>query len=106
MKKPETFAVLNGEERAKIVPVATPDWMAPMKAVLTERRFSDDDWIYERKLDGIRCLAFKEGGGVRLLSRNKLSLDLRFSEIRSALLEATKLDCVLDGGVVAMAGGQ
>lgn len=106
MTKPQTFAVLNSEERAKIVPVTAPDWMAPMKAVLTEQRFSDDDWIYERKLDGIRCLTFKEGVQVRLLSRNQLSLDQRFPEIGYALLEATKLDCVLDGEVIALAGGQ
>ena len=31
----------------------------PMKAVLTDERFSDPGRIYERKLDGIRCLAFK-----------------------------------------------
>jgi ATP-dependent DNA ligase len=33
--------------------------MEPMKAVLTDERFSDRGWIFERKLDGIRCLAFK-----------------------------------------------
>ena len=32
--------------------------MELMKAVLTDERFSDADWIFERKLDGIRCLAF------------------------------------------------
>ena len=29
----------------------------PMKAVLADAPFSDPAWIYERKLDGIRCLA-------------------------------------------------
>ena len=33
-----------------------------MKAVLTDERFSDPDWIFERKLDGIRCIAIKAGG--------------------------------------------
>jgi bifunctional non-homologous end joining protein LigD len=33
--------------------------MEPIKAVLTDERFSDPGWIFERKLDGIRCLAFK-----------------------------------------------
>ena len=28
-----------------------------MKAVLADKPFSDPDWIFERKLDGIRCLA-------------------------------------------------
>jgi bifunctional non-homologous end joining protein LigD len=38
-----------------------------MKAVLTDERFSDPGWIYERKLDGIRCIAIRDGGPVRLL---------------------------------------
>ena len=46
-----------------------------MKAVLTQERFSDPDWIFERKLDGIRCIAIRDGGPVRLLSRNDLSLE-------------------------------
>ena len=33
-----------------------------MKAVLTQERFSDPDWIFERKLDGIRCIAIRDGG--------------------------------------------
>ena len=32
-----------------------------MKAVLTDARFSDPDWIFERKLDGIRCIAIRSG---------------------------------------------
>ena len=32
-----------------------------MKAVLTDERFSDPDWIFERKLDGIRCIAIRDG---------------------------------------------
>ena len=34
-----------------------------MKAVLTDERFSDPDWIFERKLDGIRCIAIRDGDG-------------------------------------------
>ena len=44
-----------------------------MKAMLTDERFSDPDWIYERKLDGIRCIAIRTGATVKLLSRNDLS---------------------------------
>jgi len=32
-----------------------------MLATLTEKRFSDGSWIFERKLDGIRLLAFRDG---------------------------------------------
>jgi ATP-dependent DNA ligase len=43
--------------------------MAPMLAVLTQQRFSDPGRIFERKLDGVRCLAFRHGRELRLLSR-------------------------------------
>ncbi|HTE59435.1 MAG TPA: non-homologous end-joining DNA ligase [Solirubrobacteraceae bacterium] len=77
-----------------------------MKAVLTDERFSDPDWIFERKLDGIRCLAFKDDGGVRLRSRNDLSLNGRFPEIARALEDDPVTDVVLDGEIVAFDGAQ
>ena len=49
-----------------------PDWVEPMAATLTQERFTGPEWIFERKLDGIRLLAFKNGADVRLLSRNRL----------------------------------
>ena len=43
---------------------------------LTQERFTGPEWIFERKFDGIRLLAFKQGGDVRLLSRNRLPQNL------------------------------
>ncbi|MQA99231.1 MAG: hypothetical protein GEU78_02900 [Actinobacteria bacterium] len=45
-----------------------------MLATLTADYFSDPDWIFEPKLDGIRCLAFKRTTGVEMFTRNKLAL--------------------------------
>src|SRR3954451_11206693 len=86
--------------------MALPDTVTPMKAVLTEDRFSDPEWIYERKLDGIRCIAIKAGQRVRLLSRNDLSLNGRFPEVVKALEDDPATDFVIDGEVVAFAGSQ
>jgi len=80
--------------------------MEPMKAVLTDERFSDPGWIFERKLDGIRCLASKAGASVSLRSRNDLSLDGRFPEIAAALAADPVTDVVLDGEIVAFEGAQ
>ena len=62
-----------------------------MAATLTDARFSDPDWIYERKLDGERCLAWVEGGRARLRSRNDLRLDDTYPELVDAL--AARANC-------------
>ena len=49
-----------------------PEWVVPMAATLTQERFTGPEWIFERKYDGIRLLAFRNGTSVRLFSRNQL----------------------------------
>jgi bifunctional non-homologous end joining protein LigD len=102
----DPFAVLAEGDRAKLVPAPRPDKVTPMKAVLTDDRFSDPGWIYERKLDGIRCVAIKADQRVRLLSRNDLSLNGRFPEVVEGLERDAATDLVVDGEVVAFAGRQ
>jgi bifunctional non-homologous end joining protein LigD len=77
-----------------------------MKAVLTKERFSDPDWIYERKLDGIRCIATRAGADVRLLSRNDISLNGRYPEIATALAREPCERFTVDGEIVAFDGAQ
>lgn len=74
------------------------DWVEPMKATLTDKRFDDDDWIFERKLDGFRFLAFVKDGEAQLLTRNKIRH--RFPAIEALLLAQGYDDCILDGEVV------
>jgi bifunctional non-homologous end joining protein LigD len=77
-----------------------------MKAVLTDERFSDPNWIFERKLDGIRCIAVRDGGDVKLWSRNDLSLNGRYPEIAAALENEPVKRFAIDGEVVAFDGSQ
>jgi bifunctional non-homologous end joining protein LigD len=73
-----------------------------MKAVLWDEPFSDPGWIFERKLDGIRCLAHREGGGaVQLLSRTGRIMNGDYPELVSALAAEPCQDFVTDGEVVA-----
>jgi DNA ligase D-like protein (predicted ligase) len=81
-----------------------PDGSEAMRATLTKERFSDPEWIYERKLDGIRCMAVRDGGPVKLLSRNNLSLNGRFPEIAEALQGQSCQRFAIDGEVVAFDG--
>lgn len=77
-----------------------------MRATLTKERFSDPQWIYERKLDGVRCVAVRDGGPVKLLSRNDLSLNGRYPEIASALEKQATKRFAIDGEVVAFDGSE
>ena len=106
MTDPDPFAVLSADQRARLRPAPLPERVEPMAAVLTDERFSDPDWIYERKLDGIRCIAIKGEREVRLLSRNHLRLDGRFPEVARALEDDPAGDLVLDGEVVAFDGAR
>jgi bifunctional non-homologous end joining protein LigD len=73
-----------------------------MKAVLWDEPFSDPDWIFERKLDGVRCLAHRDGGGpVHLLSRTDHSMDGNYPELVEALTAERCRDFVVDGELVA-----
>jgi bifunctional non-homologous end joining protein LigD len=76
-----------------------------MQATLTDTYFSDPAWVFEPKLDGIRTLALKQGPRVRLMSRNRLSLNERFPEIRRAVAELELESAVLDGEVAVVTGG-
>ncbi len=75
-----------------------------MLATLTADRFSDPRWVFEPKLDGIRCLAFVRRGEVRLLSRNRKELGGAYPEVVAALGAAGR-DMILDGEVVALTKG-
>jgi DNA ligase D-like protein (predicted ligase) len=85
---------------------AAPTTAGAMKAVLTDERFSHPDWIFERKLDGIRCIAIRDGGPGKLLSRNDLSLNGRYPEIAAALDGQKRDRFAVDGEVVAFEGEQ
>src|SRR5215213_846607 len=74
-----------------------PEWLEPMAATLTAERFSGPEWIFERKLDGIRLLAFKNQSDIRLLPRNRLRQDLPL--IASAVAKLPAQSLVLDGEV-------
>src|SRR5215467_6043366 len=72
-----------------------PDWIVPMAATLTQERFTGPEWSFERKLDGIRMLAFKNGNDVKLYSRNRLLQ--HYPSVSQALAKLPVHDVILDG---------
>src|SRR5262245_17558860 len=74
-----------------------PEWLEPMAATLTQDRFGGPDWIFERKFDGIRLLAYKRGAEVGLFSRNRLAQHL--PAVERAIAGLPVHDVILDGEV-------
>ena len=74
-----------------------PDWLEPMAATLTQDRFVGRDWLFERKFDGIRLLAYKRGADVQLYSRNRLPQNV--PPIARAVGNLPVHEVILDGEV-------
>ncbi len=77
-----------------------PEWLQPMAATLTQERFTGPEWIFERKFDGIRLIAFKNGSDVRLFSRNRLPLNGSYPAVVQAIANLPVDDVILDGEAV------
>jgi ATP-dependent DNA ligase len=72
-----------------------PEWLEPMAATLTEKRFSGPEWTFEQKFDGIRLIAYKQGKEVRMYSRNKL--EQHIPALADAIAALPVRELVLDG---------
>jgi DNA ligase D-like protein (predicted ligase) len=83
---------------------AFPEWMEPMAATLTEERFTGPDWIFERKLDGIRLLAYKRQSDVRLYSRNRLPQNDSYPAVVRAVARLPVDEVILDGEATGVWG--
>lgn len=95
---------LSAENRSTLRRRKMPHWIPPMLATLTHDPFSDEDWIYERKLDGQRLLAYRDGSSIDLRSRNRKSNTERYPEIADALSRSELTEFVVDGEAVAFDG--
>ena len=73
-----------------------------MAATLTQERFTGPEWIFERKFDGIRLLAYKNGSAVSLFSRNRLPQNL--PEVAKAIAKLPADDLILDGEITWRGG--
>ncbi len=93
---------LPDNARRKLAGMEQPEWEDPMLATLTSQRFDDHGWMFGRKLDGVRCIAYRKGGSVRLMSRTKHLLNASFPEIVDALAKREAADFIIDGEVITL----
>ncbi len=96
---------LSEADRAKLRRALPPESSEPMKAKLTERRFSDPGWVFERKLDGVRAMVHRHGEAVQLVSRTGHRL-VSYPELNEALPAEEADDFVADGEIVAFEGSR
>jgi ATP-dependent DNA ligase len=81
-----------------------PDWITPMAATLTQERFATPEWTFERKLDGIRLLAYKRGSDVQLYSRNRLPQNDAYPSLVRAVAALPPDEVILDGEATGVWG--
>lgn len=81
---------------------AMPSRVEPMLATLGERPFSDPNWLFEIKWDGVRALARIDDGSVTLRSRNGLDITKRYPELANLPDALAVRRAILDGEIVAL----
>jgi ATP-dependent DNA ligase len=80
------------------LPLTPP--IAPMLAKLMDAIPEGDEWMYEPKWDGFRCIVFRDGDSIELHSRDKRPFNRYFPELIEPLLGALPVQCVVDGEIV------
>src|SRR5215218_5648426 len=86
------------------LPVTPP--YPPMEARAVAKIPSGDQWLYEPKWDGFRCLAFRDGDTVALQSKAGQPLTRYFPEVVDALKALRSQRFVIDGEIVIVSGGK
>src|SRR3972149_5064991 len=84
-------------------PAALPRSIEPMLAALGGQPFDSPSHIFEVKWDGVRALAFIEGGAVRIQDRYLRDVTALYPELQ-ALGRQAEAGTVLDGEIVVLNG--
>ncbi len=78
--------------------------LSPMLISKMLQPFDSQEWIYELKLDGFRCVAYLEPGAVDLRNKRDIQVLSKFPEL-SGIHAYINKRCVMDGEVVVMKNG-
>ena len=79
-----------------------PSRVEPMLATPAEHPFSDPNWLFEIKWDGVRALARIADGAVTLQSRNHIDITQRYPELAALPKVFAGSEAILDGEIVAL----
>jgi bifunctional non-homologous end joining protein LigD len=86
--------------------VPMPDRLEPMLARTGPLPPDDGRWAYEIKWDGVRAIAFVQGGTLGLQARSGRDISARYPELRPLAAALAGHEVVLDGEVVAFDGAR
>lgn len=81
---------------------AMPTRMEPMLPTLIEKPFSDPEWLFELKWDGVRALAWIEDGALKLRARSGTDITKRYPELAALSESVGARKAILDGEIVAL----
>jgi len=76
--------------------------LEPMLATIGDHPFSDPNWLFEIKWDGVRALAWITDGTLTLRSRTGQDFTKRYPELLSLPKAIAAHDAILDGEIVAL----
>jgi bifunctional non-homologous end joining protein LigD len=79
-----------------------PELLRPMRAVTDRLPGEQSGWAFELKWDGVRAIAYVDGGRVTLLSRNDHDVTNTYPEVRALGEDLGSMSAVLDGEIVAL----
>ena len=96
-RNPLDPASLDGARRAPI-----PSEVRPMLATLADKPFSDPDWLFEIKWDGVRALAWIRDGKLELRSRTARTVTSIYPELQRLPESLARHTLLLDGEIVAL----
>lgn len=105
-RETDPLQLLGDAERSALQRARPPGFVTPMLATLTDRRFSDQNWIFERKLDGVRAVLSRDATTSMLWSRNRKHMNDTYPELVDALDAHAPERFVADGEIVAFDGAQ
>jgi bifunctional non-homologous end joining protein LigD len=96
-RKAKSKTICDGASEA-----AMPHVIHPMLATLVDKPFSDSDWLFETKWDGVRAICFLKNGKARFVSRNQNELTAQYPELANIGDAVGAQRAILDGEIVAL----
>ncbi len=84
------------------VKAAFPARLSPMLVSPAATPFSDEQWLFEPKLDGFRTLAFVNNGKVRLQSRRGIDVTEHYPTLPESIKRQPVSQFILDGEIIAL----